>query len=306
MTYKHNLQHEKIILDQILARFKLNVPFFETQTLTYPETLDIPDVADDLQRELQLYVLKLFSPHFPALLMHRKLSYKQSLWAAQNAYKLFRSSSVPFTRPTDYYAEMLKTDDHMEKIRQKLLDESAGIKASEAAKKQRHLKKFGKAVQVEKVKERAKTRRDLSEKVKEFKKSKSEIYLGHAITKCLTEGCPCIERKNNPGENDGAFDVDIVNENSSSRRLKQARNESIAEGRSGRGGSRGGRGGKTRTHRDSKFGFSKASRRPKENDRESANDVFGKAGRGGKAAMGSLRGGRVKSKRPGKSRRHQG
>ena len=100
-------------------------------------------------------------------------SYKQSLWAAQHAYKLFKASNIPFTRPSDYYAEMLKTDDHMEKIRQKLLDESAGIKASEAAKKQRSLKKFGKQVQVERLKEREKAKKDLDEKVKSFKKSQS-------------------------------------------------------------------------------------------------------------------------------------
>ena len=86
-------------------------------------------------------------------------SYKQSLWAAQHAYKLFKASNIPFTRPSDYYAEMLKTDDHMEKIRQKLLDESAGIKASEAAKKQRSLKKFGKQVQVERTRKSSHSRR---------------------------------------------------------------------------------------------------------------------------------------------------
>lgn len=42
------------ILDAVLQRFKIDVPFFETQTLTYPETLDIPNAQDDLHRELQL------------------------------------------------------------------------------------------------------------------------------------------------------------------------------------------------------------------------------------------------------------
>lgn len=68
---------------------------------------------------------------------------------------------------------MLKSDDHMERIRQKLLDESAAIKASEAAKKQRHLKKFGKQVQVEKQKERDRAKKDFNDKVREFKKSES-------------------------------------------------------------------------------------------------------------------------------------
>ena len=66
---------------------------------------------------------------------------------------------------------MLKTDEHMEKIRQKLLDEQAGIKASDNAKRQRELKKFGKQVQVNKLREREKSKRDLDDKVKAFKKS---------------------------------------------------------------------------------------------------------------------------------------
>lgn len=45
------------VLERILDRFKINVPFFETQALTCPEPLEITDVSDDLSRELQLYVL---------------------------------------------------------------------------------------------------------------------------------------------------------------------------------------------------------------------------------------------------------
>lgn len=31
---------------------------------------------------------------------------------------------IPFTRPNDYYAEMVKSDEHMERIRTKLVDEA--------------------------------------------------------------------------------------------------------------------------------------------------------------------------------------
>lgn len=98
-------------------------------------------------------------------------SYKMSLWAAKKASQLFKEANLPFARPNDYYAEMIKSDEHMEKIRQKLLDDSANIKASEQAKKQRHLKKFGKQVQVEKQKERERSKREMNDKVKSFRKS---------------------------------------------------------------------------------------------------------------------------------------
>lgn len=68
---------------------------------------------------------------------------------------------------------MVKTDDHMERIRQKLLDERAGLKASEDAKKQRELKKFGKQVQVAKLQERAKAKKQQIDQVKDIKRKRA-------------------------------------------------------------------------------------------------------------------------------------
>jgi rRNA-processing protein EBP2 len=63
----------------------------------------------------------------------------------------------------------------MERIRQRLLDESAGIKKGEEAKKQRDLKKFGKQVQVEKLKEREKMKKDMQDRLKGLKRSKASF-----------------------------------------------------------------------------------------------------------------------------------
>lgn len=102
-----------------------------------------------------------------------RLSYKQSLWAVQHAEGLFEAASLPFKRPNDYFAEMLKTDAHMSLIRQKLLDEAAGIKASEDARKLRDAKKFGKKVQVERLKEREKDKKEVGKRLESLKKSAS-------------------------------------------------------------------------------------------------------------------------------------
>jgi rRNA-processing protein EBP2 len=53
-----------------------------------------------------------------------------------------------------------------------LLDETAAVKASEDAKRQRELKKFGKKVQVEKLQERQKKKTEDMEKIKMLKRSK--------------------------------------------------------------------------------------------------------------------------------------
>lgn len=70
----------------------------------------------------------------------------------------------------------------MERIRQKLLDEGAGIKKGEEARKQRDLKKFGKQVQVEKLKEREKSKKEMDERLKSLKRSESHIHSNQRST----------------------------------------------------------------------------------------------------------------------------
>lgn len=101
-------------------------------------------------------------------------SYKQALHTAVQGRSLVEAAGVAFNRPSDFYAEQVKSDEHMERVRQRLLDESAGIKASEEAKRQRELKKFGKKVQVERQLERQKSKKDLQERVKGLKRSESQ------------------------------------------------------------------------------------------------------------------------------------
>lgn len=67
---------------------------------------------------------------------------------------------------------MVKNDAHMERIRQRLLDEGAGIKRSEEKRKEREGKKFGKQVQMDKIKERQQSKKEMEERLKGLKRSK--------------------------------------------------------------------------------------------------------------------------------------
>jgi rRNA-processing protein EBP2 len=127
--------------------------FSEHQSLTTSEPVTISDVSNDVERELEFH--------------------RQALSAVQDARKLLKAEGSPFTRPTDYFAEMVKADDHMAKINAKMIDEAAGKKASADARKQRDLKKFGKQVQVAKLQERDKERKQTLEKIKVLKRSQS-------------------------------------------------------------------------------------------------------------------------------------
>lgn len=123
----------------------------QTVVSSEPTEPKIEDISDDLQRELQLYA--------------------QSLEAAKQARALLRAEGLPFSRPKDYFAEMVKDDGHMEKVKAKLVEAATAKKASAEARKQRDLKKFGKQVQVQKLQERHKEKRETLEKIKALKKS---------------------------------------------------------------------------------------------------------------------------------------
>lgn len=126
--------------------------FSEHMSVSTDEPVEIEDVEDDLNRELAFY--------------------KQALSTVKDARKLLKKEGAPFSRPADYFAEMVKSDEHMGKIKQKLIDDAAGKKAAAEARKQRDLKKFGKQVQVAKLQERAKEKKDTMEKINLLKRSK--------------------------------------------------------------------------------------------------------------------------------------
>jgi rRNA-processing protein EBP2 len=128
-----------------------NTPFSEHNSLVSQEPIEVTDPNDDLNRELAFY--------------------KVCQAAAIEARGLLKKEGIPFTRPGDYFAEMVKNDEHMDKIKKKLYEEAAGKKAAAEARRQRDLKKFGKQVQVAKLQQRAKEKRDTLEKINALKKS---------------------------------------------------------------------------------------------------------------------------------------
>lgn len=144
-------------LKQSLARIQLpwaKHAFTEHQSILSPERAEegIKDIYDDTERELAFY--------------------KQGLDAAKQGKATLLKLKVPFTRPLDYFAEMVKSDEHMDKLKSKLLKEAADIKASEDAKKQRQLKKFGKKVMHETLQDRARQKKDTLERIKSLKKKR--------------------------------------------------------------------------------------------------------------------------------------
>ncbi|POS81051.1 hypothetical protein DHEL01_v200567 [Diaporthe helianthi] len=230
----------------------------QTVVSAEPTEPKIEDISDDLQRELQLYA--------------------QSLDAARQARALLRAEGLPFSRPKDYFAEMVKDDGHMEKVKARLVEEATAKKASAEARKQRDLKKFGKQVQVAKLQERHKEKRETLEKIKALKKKRAENGGGGLDTK----------------EAD-LFDVGVDNELSNKPGGKRGRDE---------------QGSRTPNHKrarkDAKFGFGGKKRHAKSGTAESSGDVSGFSAKGMKGRGGAAPRKIAKTARLGKSKRKAG
>ncbi|KAF9979238.1 rRNA-processing protein and EBNA1-binding protein ebp2 [Mortierella antarctica] len=247
-----------------------DIPWSETQSITSTLAVTVADPDDDLNREVAFY--------------------NQALEAAVLGRDRIKKEGGVFERPGDYFAEMIKTDDHMAKIRQRLLDENASIQASERAKAQRELKKFGKKVQTEKRLEREKSKADALDKITALKKKR--------------------QGNENTTNADDDFDVALASDDDEMKAYKTAGkngtnpNNSKKRAAPSTAESRG-----KRSKKDQKFGFGGKKRFGKSNTADSSADVSGfsvkrnkstsfKAGH--KAAKGAAK------QRPGKGRRQNG
>ncbi|KAI0376667.1 Ebp2-domain-containing protein [Hypomontagnella monticulosa] len=248
-------------LNRISIQTDKSVPFATHQTIVgvEPTADSIEDIQDDLKRELAFYA--------------------QSLDAAKRARALLKAEGVPFSRPTDYFAEMVKDDGHMEKVKAKLVEEASAKKASAEARKLRDLKKFGKQVQVAKLQERQKAKRETLEKIKTLKRKRQES-------------------SGDVGTNEAdIFDVGVDAELN-----KHKSQKAFARGKDGERGS--GPNSK-RQKKNDKYGFGGKKKHSKSGDAVSSGDLSGFDARRMKAGAGA-RGGKgkpVKASRPGKARR---
>ena len=120
-----------------LEDIKLDLPFVETLAVVAEQDLDIPDIEDDLKREVEFY--------------------NQALNAVKAGRKALDAAGVVHMRPIDFMAEMVKSDDHMGRVKQHLLFESQKMESFEKRKQQKEYKKYSKQLQSEKQKEKSRS-----------------------------------------------------------------------------------------------------------------------------------------------------
>ncbi|CAB3404272.1 unnamed protein product [Caenorhabditis bovis] len=222
-----------------LNEFKKDLPWVETLEVVTPHIqMDKEAENDDFKRELNFY--------------------KQAEKAVQIAFPRLLNMNIKVLRPGDYYAEMAKSDSHMQKVRKRLLSIQEMKERQEAFRRLREEKKFAVKVQKEAIAAKNSEKKKLAEAVKKHKKGMKQQL------------------------------EDMLN---NVKRNGLDQDDDIGRGARGhRGGMRGGSKGSLRNVGDlkrklkqDKFGYGGKKKGMKRNNKESFDDLFGgrKGGVGG-------------------------
>ncbi|KAL3313032.1 putative rRNA-processing protein EBP2 [Cichlidogyrus casuarinus] len=100
--------------------------------------------------------------------------YRQAQAGVLEGLKRLHELGIPTKRPTDYFAEMIKTDQHMNKIREQLVAQKKRIELAERARQLRDQRKFGKKTQIEVLNARKQEKKRLNEAVKAARKKSAK------------------------------------------------------------------------------------------------------------------------------------
>jgi len=109
------------------------------------------DIHDDLKREVAFY--------------------NAALEAVNLARTKFRKGGIPFARPDDFFAEMVKTDEHMASVKDRLIFENKKIEAVAQRKSNKEQKLRAKESHADRLAEKAKRRRDHFQEVEDWANS---------------------------------------------------------------------------------------------------------------------------------------
>jgi rRNA-processing protein EBP2 len=146
-TLKNKLKDIYLNMDWI-ERMDVTVSVEKEDLIDSNKTIDLVD--NDFKRE--------------------SLFLRQAEAAIKIALPRFKSLNIPVKQPKDYFAQMVKSAKHMEKVQEVILSKQAEIEKREKVKKLRELKKMGKQIQMEAEKKKQMAKKKLNESIKKFKK----------------------------------------------------------------------------------------------------------------------------------------
>lgn len=164
-----------------LEEIKLNLPWIERLDMVNALAPLAPELAlqmqeQEVRRAKQLQgnkKLPQFDPsEDPVLNDFRRetMFHRQAQGAVVDAIARIKKLGIPAIRPDDYFAEMAKTDKHMQKIKENLMKKKIIAQRSEKVRQMRQQKKISKQMQVEATLKKHAEKRKMLEEVKKYRK----------------------------------------------------------------------------------------------------------------------------------------
>ncbi|XP_050304822.1 probable rRNA-processing protein EBP2 homolog [Anthonomus grandis grandis] len=186
-------------LKQKLEEISLDLPWIERLDFTSDQAPLAPELAAQLlaheqKRENQLKnnkKLPQLKPSDDPVLndFKREMAFhRQAQATILDAIPKLKALGLPTKRPEDYFAEMAKTDEHMQKIREHLMQKQQQQQRSERVKQLRQQRKEGKMLQVQTKLQRAQEKKEMLDQVKKYRKgvSKDLDFLDSKKSKALS------------------------------------------------------------------------------------------------------------------------
>ncbi|XP_068207321.1 probable rRNA-processing protein EBP2 homolog [Palaemon carinicauda] len=164
-----------------LAEFKLDLPWIERMDICIEPAALAPELNVEIQEhaEKREKVMRSKTQNFDIDedplhndFKREMIFYRQAQAAVLEGYKRLKELELSTMRPEDYFAEMAKSDEHMQKIRNRLLKKQKGLELSERVKKIRDIKKYGKRVQIEVEQKKIKEKKAMIDQLNKYRKGK--------------------------------------------------------------------------------------------------------------------------------------
>ena len=95
--------------------------------------------------------------------------YQRTLHAVKHSLGVLRQCDIPWERPADYFAEMVKSDEHMQKVKARLLSEHKRMAVAAERVKQKEAAKYQKLVHSNRVQEKQKRKTAEIDKYKKMR-----------------------------------------------------------------------------------------------------------------------------------------
>uniref|UniRef100_A0A8D8PR01 Probable rRNA-processing protein EBP2 homolog n=1 Tax=Cacopsylla melanoneura TaxID=428564 RepID=A0A8D8PR01_9HEMI len=165
----------KVINDEEALKEKykalhLNLPWIERLDIIHTPAPLAPELAAKLAEQEEMLAVGRTTDIVFNDFKRETMFTQQAQAAVIEGMARLKELGIPLRRPDDYFAEMVKTDEHMQRVRKSILRKQRGIEVGEKTKKLREQKKMAKQVQKEAMVRKIDDKRKMNEEIQKFRK----------------------------------------------------------------------------------------------------------------------------------------